>query len=159
MIGEWLTAVINSSMYTFEVSPVFSVYVFFKSLYPPFPLPYPSPPSVHIQFSALSMFSMELYILEKVRNLIGWTVISRCPFCVALFRNSLIPIPFLAFISFSIIYSGTGRRRRLCTGRRALQPSGPPRGAQLCSPAHQERTCSPYAARIHPQIPHEQEHI
>lgn len=26
VIGEWLTAILNSSMYTYEVSPVFTMY-------------------------------------------------------------------------------------------------------------------------------------
>lgn len=31
VIGEWLTAILNSSMYTYEVSPVFTMYVVTRS--------------------------------------------------------------------------------------------------------------------------------
>ncbi len=55
LIAEWLTSVMNSSMYTYEVSPVFSLCV------------------IHIIFIDPS-YSMEVRLLEKFRDMIGWKV-------------------------------------------------------------------------------------
>lgn len=66
VIGEWLTAILNSSMYTYEVSPVFTMCVSTTHTNS-------FSPRISFTIDCLHHPRMELYILERLRKLAGWT--------------------------------------------------------------------------------------